>query len=140
LMRSSVRRFPFSLSGFFFTYLTSKQNLARDLSSEDDTLVWPFLSLYCFNASIRSSNVIIIFVVVDVVIVADVSTRILGTRVTVGASDAAGGYMPSDEESWTGDFVGSAGGAMLGYRPLLSNNDARCDATGEPSGELAWIR
>jgi hypothetical protein len=48
--------------------------------------------------------------------------------------------MPSDEESWTGDFVGSADGAMLGYRPLLSKNNARCDAAGEPTGELAWIR
>jgi hypothetical protein len=61
----------------------------------------------------NDGNVIVVVAVIDIVIVRDVGTGVSGTGVTVGASDAVGGNVPPEEESWTGAFVGSAGGALL---------------------------
>ena len=86
-------------------------------------------SIACCITSViddNNSDGIIIFVVVDVVIDRALSTRVLGTGVTVDASDAVGGYIRSEEESWTSDIVGvgSACGSMLGVSSAMSNNDA----------------
>ena len=54
-MRSSDISIPLPVSR---VYRASTQNLARDLYSDPETLVFPWISLYRLRSSIRSSNVL----------------------------------------------------------------------------------